>query len=256
VRRLVDGPHGSYDAYLPAVPPFYWQRFRSHYTARSSVVARPPDALFWSDEQTYYLSFARALGYRGVAPALFLPVPPMDPPGAATTIVLAPGCKTGEMAAKRWPWFPDLAARFDDVAVVGTRDDLRRWDGTEMRFAGHVRVLAGRTRLRETAELMAGAAVVVANDSGLGFVATALGVPTILLFGPTPDRTLGRFPPHVTIVRAGLRCEPCWFGAGRFHPCAGRVDCLRLVSVDRVCAAIARVRPHLAGERALPLSAS
>ena len=152
----------------------------------------------------------------------------------ASTVVLAPGCKTGEMTAKRWPYFPELAERFDDVAVVGTGDDLRRFDGTAMRFAAHVRSFAGRLTLRATAEVLASAGVVVANDSGLAHVAAAVGTPTVMIFGPTPHATLGRFPPNVAVLRAGLPCEPCWFGGARFRACDRRIDCLRSLGVEEV----------------------
>jgi hypothetical protein len=238
VRRLVSGVQGEYGALVPAVPPFYWRRFSRHYAGLRGVVGRPPDTLFFSDEQEYYLAFARALGYDGPAPQLCLPVPPPEPSAESATVVLAPGCKSGEMAAKRWPWFPDLAARFDDVVVVGSANDVHRFDGTEMVFPPHARVFAGRLRLRETVELIAGAGVVVANDSGLGHVAAALGVPTVLLFGPTPDRELGRMPINVTVLRAGLPCEPCWFGGRRFHACAKRIDCLKSIAVADVVHAV------------------
>jgi ADP-heptose:LPS heptosyltransferase len=82
----------------------------------------------------------------------------------------------------------------------------------------------------------------VANDSGLGHMSGALGTPTILLFGPTPDRTLGALPPNVQILRAGLPCEPCWL-SHRFKGCGGRVDCLGALSVEMVAAAVKRVYP-------------
>jgi ADP-heptose:LPS heptosyltransferase len=239
VRAVVGGIQGRYVAYVPAIPPFYWPRFARCYRALAGVVDRPPDTLFWSDEQAYYLEFARALGYTGTAPRLFLPIAPSNDHGVtAATVLLAPGCKTGEMASKRWSRFCDLASRFDDVAVVGTRDDLRRLGGGEMRFPPHVRMLTGRLTLRQTAELLASAGVVVANDSGLGHVAGALGVPTVLIFGPTPDRTLGALPPNVTVVRSGLPCEPCWFGGRRFRACQARIDCLDQIAVDAVAALV------------------
>jgi ADP-heptose:LPS heptosyltransferase len=70
---------------------------------------------------------------------------------------------------------------------------------------------------------------------GLGHVAAAVGAPTVMIFGPTPNETLGRLRPNVTVVRAGLTCEPCWFKA-RFEACTGRIECLRAVPVDRVAA--------------------
>jgi hypothetical protein len=238
------GVVGGWDAIVPAVPPFYWSRFAWAYDgtiarvlgAGARVVARPPDRLFAVDEQGYYLAFARALGYSAtVRPVPCLPIAPQesDTRVGGGTIVLAPGCKTGTMAAKRWPHFEALAGRFNDVVVVGTGDDLRQHDGSAMHFPAHVRSFVDRLTLRETAELMASAAVVVGNDSGLSHAAAAVGVPTVMLFGPTDHVCLGLLPPNVTVLRAGLPCEPCW-KAAPLAACAARVDCLRSLGVDRV----------------------
>jgi ADP-heptose:LPS heptosyltransferase len=111
-----------------------------------------------------------------------------------------------------------------------------------MCFAAHVRSFVGRLTLRDTAELLASAGVVVANDSGLAHVAAAVGTPTLMIFGPTPHATLGRFPHNVRVLRAGMPCEPCWFGRARFEACARRIDCLRSLSAGQVEAAIASIR--------------
>jgi ADP-heptose:LPS heptosyltransferase len=222
-----DRPNRVYDAWIPAIPPFYWHRYRGAYLGLGNVVPRPPDQAFYVDEQGYYLDFARTLGCT-LEPTFwcFLPVSPDASFGVTdSTLVLAPGCKTGEMAAKRWPYFPELAEIYPDVALVGTEDDLRYGDGRPMHFPRHVRTLVGRLGLRKAAEVVAAAGAVVANDSGLGHIAAACGVPTVLIFGPTPDRTLGGFAPNVKILRSGLACEPCWFGR-RFVACARAVSCL------------------------------
>jgi ADP-heptose:LPS heptosyltransferase len=232
----------GYDVIVPALPPFYWGRFARSYAllasrrgSRPVVVARPPNALFASDEQAYYLAFARALGAApDRRPVATLPIGPAAVPRlTADTVVLAPGCKTGIMASKRWPHFAALADRFDDVAVVGTGDDLRHHDGLPMCFPAHARLFVDRLTLRETAELLAEARVVVANDSGLAHVAAAVGAPTLMLFGPTDHACLGPLAPNVTVLRAGLPCEPCWT-TGRLVACGGRVDCLKTLAVEAV----------------------
>jgi ADP-heptose:LPS heptosyltransferase len=237
-------PKMDYDHVIPAIPPFYWQRFRGQYAHERRTLPRPPDRLFYTNEQLYYLQFAHQLGFpkdREIFP--YLPIAPAaedaESMAGADTVVLAPGCKTGEMAYKRWPGFVELANRLADgnasvdVAVVGTADDLGTPSGDALRFPPHARSYIGRLSLRATAELMAGAGVVIGNDSGLSHLAAATGVPTLMIFGPTPHVELGRMPPHVQILRAGLPCEPCWFG-DRFGACAGRVTCLQEVTVDRV----------------------
>jgi ADP-heptose:LPS heptosyltransferase len=226
----------GYDVVIPAIPPFYWRRFARDYEGGTRVVARPPDALFARDEQAYYLAFARTLGYPSDRrPMCSLPIAPLPDESRAglDTVVLAPGCKTGRMAAKRWPFFTSLADRFDDVVIVGTSDDLADFNGRPLRFRPHARSFVGRLTLRETGELMAAAGVVVANDAGLGHVAGAVGTRTVMLFGPTGDGCLGRLPDNVTVMRAGLACEPCWTSAP-LQACVGRISCLASLSVDRV----------------------
>jgi ADP-heptose:LPS heptosyltransferase len=144
------------------------------------------------------------------------------------------------MAAKRWPHYSELVDEFDDVAVVGTADDLQRYDGKPMRFSPHVKTFVDRITLRETAELLAAAGAVVANDTGLAYVSAAVGTPTLILFGPTPHTTLGLLPPNVRVLRTGLACEPCWFNA-RFRACTGRIDCLAATPVRAVVRLLAEL---------------
>ncbi len=227
--------HKDYDFIIPAVPPFYWSRYARLYRNSTKVVRRPPDSLFYQDEQEYYLSFARALGYPpDLKPFYRLPVAPCESfEVSGRTLIIAPGCKTGEMAAKRWPYFPQLAEAFEDVVIVGTKNDLYGSEGTPFQFPPHTRLLIDKLSLRQTAELMAAAGAVVGNDSGLSHVAAAVGAPTIMIFGPTPHITLGHLPPNARVMRANLECEPCWFGA-RFRACFQQIDCLRQITVQTV----------------------
>ncbi|MDQ6867046.1 MAG: glycosyltransferase family 9 protein [Pseudomonadota bacterium] len=237
--RAGERPSGAYDVLVPAIPPFAWPRFAAHYRGRGNAVVRPPDALFYQDEQGYYLAFAEQLGWRpDRRPDCFLPVAPAGIAGVtAETLILAPGCKTGQMAKKRWPHFLALAALFPDVVIIGTEDDLLFANGAPMRFPEHVRSLIGNLSLKELAGVLAACGAVVANDSGIGHIAAAVGVPTILVFGPTPDKALGTLPSNATVLRQGLACEPCWFG-NRFAACGGRITCLRELSATRVTAAL------------------
>jgi ADP-heptose:LPS heptosyltransferase len=224
----------SYDRLLAAVPPFYWRRFAARYALIRRVVYRPADDLFYNDEQGYYIEFARWLGCDVPRrPHYFLPICPDRRTLDRGTLVMAPGCKTGEMATKRWPFFAKLAEHFDSVSIVGTKDDIGLTDGRSTAFPKHVRSYIETRTLKETAEILAGAGAVVANDSGLGHIAGAVGVPTFLLFGPTSDTTLGPLPVNVRIIRRGLACEPCWF-AQRFRACAGAIRCLHEITVEEV----------------------
>lgn len=229
----------SYQHVVPALPPFYAGRFGRGLASLPNALPRPPAALFHENEQEFYLHFARALGGARVNPGPpSLPIAASDDFGVTLhTLVLAPGCKTGEMAAKRWPHFAALAAEFADVAVVGTADDLRRRDGSGFAFPSHVRSFAGKLSLRETAELLAAAGAFAGNDSGLSHIAAAVGTPAVMLFGPTPHVSLGPLPPNVRVLRRGLACEPCWFRE-RFRACARRIECLAGLDVQTVAAEV------------------
>jgi ADP-heptose:LPS heptosyltransferase len=237
--RARERPAWPYDILVPAIPPFAWSRFAAEYRAQANAVQRPPDDLFYQNEQQYYLAFAERLGCRpNPMLGMFLPVAPAPTPDVnPDSLILAPGCKTGVMARKRWPYYPELASLFPDVVVVGTQDDLRTFDETPICFPPHVRSLVDRLSLPELAGVLAAARVVVTNDSGIGHMAAAVGVSTVLIFGPTPDRALGTFPANATVMRSNLPCETCWF-TNRFTACDGRMTCLQQVSVAAVAAAV------------------
>jgi ADP-heptose:LPS heptosyltransferase len=234
-------PAKNYQYVLPVIPPFYWQRFAHRFRNTPNLLPRPSDSLFYENEQAFYFSFAQVLGWEGAIPAVMLPIAPIERADITTrTLVLAPGRKTGEMAKKRWPYFPVLAEEFDDVVIVGTADDLCDGQGKCLQFPVHAHNLASRLSLRETAEIIATAGAFVGNDSGLSHIAAAVGTPTVMIFGPTSEQVLGSFPSNVRTLRAGLACEPCWFNA-RFRSCRNRIDCLAQVSVENVISSLAEL---------------
>ncbi|MBC7499517.1 MAG: lipopolysaccharide heptosyltransferase II [Herminiimonas sp.] len=147
---------------------------------------------------------------------------------AAPLIVFAPGAEFG--SAKRWPaaHFAELAQhamRSDadaQVVLLGSSKDSPVCDEI-VAMSPRVRSLAGITSLDDAVALIARAAAVVSNDSGLLHVASALNRPVIALYGPTdPDHA----PPFSDVARSlslRLDCAPC-----RQRECPlGHHDCLR-----------------------------
>jgi ADP-heptose:LPS heptosyltransferase len=144
--------------------------------------------------------------------ALRLPVPP-GPSPAPDAVVLHPGAA---YPARRWP--PQRFARVArELAGAGHRVVLTGSAGerdlaraiADRAGLGDDDVLAGRTGLAELAALVAGAALVICGDTGIGHLATAFGTPSVLLFGPTPPRLWGP-PPS-----ARQQCNPRGFAPGR-----------------------------------------
>jgi ADP-heptose:LPS heptosyltransferase len=119
--------------------------------------------------------------------------------------------------SRRWP-----AARFADVA-----NDLAARHGAQLiltggpgeeEIAGSVAALvnapvtnlAGKTSLGGLAAVLSELDLFVTNDTGPGHIATALGVPSVTIFGPADFR---RWSPldttrHV-VVRRQVACSPC-----------------------------------------------
>jgi heptosyltransferase-2 len=137
--------------------------------------------------------------------------------------VLCPGAEYGP--AKRWPYFKELAARMPMPSVVlGSASDREAASGIPGKD------LVGRTTLDEAIRLIAGAALVVSNDSGLMHVAAALGRPQVALFGSSsPEHT----PPasaNARVLWLRLECSPCF---ARECP-LGHFRCMKEISVDQV----------------------
>ena len=131
--------------------------------------------------------------------------------------VLCPGAEYGP--AKRWPpnHFADLGAAFlrdgMQVWIVGSPSDKLAANAV-VQSAGDAgrqfRDLCGRTDLATAIDLMAGAAIVVSNDSGLMHAAAAVGVPLVALFGSSSPAYTPPLSPLARVARIDLPCSPCF----------------------------------------------
>lgn len=120
---------------------------------------------------------------------------PRAPVVSAGATVLHPGAASG---ARRWP-----ADRFAAVARAELAAGRRVFvtggaheRGLALRVAASAgldegSVLAGETTLLELAALAAAAGRIVCGDTGMSHLATALGTPSVVLFGPTPPALWG-----------------------------------------------------------------
>ncbi|HEV3137474.1 MAG TPA: glycosyltransferase family 9 protein, partial [Pirellulales bacterium] len=76
--------------------------------------------------------------------------------------------------------------------------------------------------------------LLVTTDSGPRFFAVAFGVPVVSLFGPTDMAWTRTHYSRETCLQHGVPCGPC---ARRTCP-MGHHDCMRLLAVERVYAAV------------------
>jgi heptosyltransferase-2 len=141
----------------------------------------------------------------------------------ARYVALCPGAEYGP--AKRWPYFRDLSDRLPQEAVIlGSASDDEAAKG--VRGAN----LVGKTTLDEAIDLLAGAALVVSNDSGLMHVAAALGRPQVALFGSSSPLHTPPLSPAARVLWLRLECSPCF---ERVCP-LGHFRCMREMTVETV----------------------
>jgi ADP-heptose:LPS heptosyltransferase len=184
------------------------------FAAAAEGVAGPA----WRPHEHEVARWCRLLGESGIAadPArLDLPLPPWAPPGGLRGVtVVHPGAAG---PARRWPperWGAVAAAERRagrDVVVTGSAAE-RGLAAVVADAAGlpERAVLAGRTDLRALAALVAHAGRVLCGDTGVAHLATAFGVPSVVLFGPTPPAEWGPPPgrPQHVVLHRGDRGDP------------------------------------------------
>ena len=153
---------------------------------------------------------------------------------AEATVGISPGAAYG--TAKRW-----LPERFalsavqtaralgggGAVAVFGTPDESELCrQVTSMVIAEGVaaRNFAGQTKLAEYVDMAAACRAFITNDSGAMHIASALGIPTVAVFGATDHVGTGPTGPLAKVVRHAVDCSPYP------HPCL-----LRQCPIDHRC---------------------
>lgn len=178
-----------------------------------------------------------------------LPCAEEQPPAAgspAASFVAVHACSSSHH--KLWPAerFVTLARHLWErhglsTVLMGSPGDARSNERLRARIeAAGVNVRCATTRrLREAAEVMRQAALFVGTDSGLAHLAAALGLPTVVLFGPSDHIKWGRNDERHAVVRHALPCSPC-FIFGYHKPCRP-VVCMHSIDVRDVMQACERV---------------
>jgi len=114
--------------------------------------------------------------------------------------------------------------------VLGARGDVPLALEIASLAKAPVAVAAGQTSLRTAAALIALSSLVVSVDTGLLFVALAVGTPAVGLFGPTMHSHLAD--ERLVVVSKPFACAPCY----RNPTCANR-DCMTAITPRDVVAA-------------------
>jgi ADP-heptose:LPS heptosyltransferase len=151
----------------------------------------------WRDDEHEVHRWCRLLDEAGMpADPRELDVPrPTQPPAVADAVVVHPGAA---LPSRRWPvdrWAEvarAVASAGEQVVVTGAGDERELADDVA-RLAGLPpnAVLAGTTSVTELAGVIGAARLLLSSDTGVAHLATALGTPSVVLFGPTPPALWG-----------------------------------------------------------------
>ncbi|MCA1629179.1 MAG: lipopolysaccharide heptosyltransferase II [Acidobacteria bacterium] len=159
--------------------------------------------------------------------------------GADTTrplVAICPGSTNSR--AKRWhaDRYAALADRLigeagATVVLIGAREESDVTEEVLAKMRRRPVVLTGETTLAETTAILSVADLLVTNDTGPAHLASALGRPTLVIFGPTNPLTTRPFSSEAEIVRRPPDCAPCML-----RDCPIDHRCMTAIEVDEVFA--------------------
>jgi len=152
-------------------------------------------------------------------------------------IALAPG---SVWATKRWPYYPALArllAERGRIVVIGSADDHDLARSIVEATGGSTIDTTGTLSLLASAELLSRCDLLVTNDSAPQHLASAMGTPTLAIFGPTvPEFGFGPLAPFARVEgHESMACRPCHPHGPPVCP-LGHWRCMRELDAGRVYA--------------------
>jgi len=157
-----------------------------------------------------------------------------------------PGCDTRKNHInRRWP--PDSFAALGRILVEEAEAAILVFGGSEEEeLKEHIASAIGPSAtavkamdLPDTCALIAACGHFVSNDSGLMHLASALGVSTTAIFGPTNPVWLRNPSAPRNEILMGLPCQPCFYYSPRHLRCRhGDFRCVRNLPPERVAAVV------------------
>lgn len=172
---------------------------------------------------------------RKAAARAFLRAHGVENAGAGNRLVaLCPGSINSR--AKRWPaeryaaLGDKLMGEFDvEVLLVGSAAEAEVSLEVSSQMRNKPVVLTGQTDLAELVAILSLVDLLVTNDTGPAHIASALGRPTLVIFGPTNPLTTRPFSPYGEIVRQPPDCAPCML-----RDCPIDHRCMTAITPDEV----------------------
>lgn len=160
-------------------------------------------------------------------------------------ISIAPGAHHAqkEWSAEKYAGLADrLCQTYSaEILLLGSEKDRVLAEGIKNLAMCPIQDLTGKTSLTELSCLIGKSLLFISSDTGPAHIADGLGIPHIVLFGPTV-RSFGFYPQRGVIVEKDLSCRPCSLHGEK--PCKSK-KCLEKIEVSEVMEAIEAVLHNL-----------
>jgi ADP-heptose:LPS heptosyltransferase len=160
-------------------------------------------------------------------------------------ICVMPGSK---WAGKKWPvaFYAELISKLQGYVpvVMGAPSDRESVELVRLLQAESVPVISavGAWNLREVAQILSGAWRYLGNDTGLGHLAEAVGVPSYVIFGPTrEDMGFGPWRPESRAVGKSMACRPCGKDGRHCYRLGQRYACMSRLKPQEVLTQIPEI---------------
>ena len=147
-----------------------------------------------------------------------------------TRQTVALGVGSTNSTAKRWQ--AESYANLNDllqnelncnVILVGANNEIDVSDEVFEKSEIKPLILTGKTSLAEAVAILAEIDLLVSNDMGLAHIAPAVGTKTLVIFGPTNEKTTQ--PIGSEIIRKDVDCAPCMLRTCPIdHRCMTRIS--------------------------------
>ena len=155
----------------------------------------------------------------------------------AVSPIAASGLKTWRRDGFAAVFEKFLKASPAEILLLGGERERELCEPLARIDASRIFNLAGLTTIPEAASLITRSALVLANDSSVAHLASELGVPRVVIFGPTDWKRYGPENARFRIVREPVACSPCGVPYCRFE----RQACFEDLSSEKVFGACAEM---------------
>lgn len=203
-------------------------------------------------EITQYLRLLEFLGAPATSKSLEFPLQDIDyqalrkagqfrpPPGSYACIHPGARLESRRWLPKRFAFVADgLAEQGLQVVLTGSAEERPIVDAVLREMRAPSIDMCGRTELGSLAALIAGARLLVSNDTGISHIAAAVATPSVIVCsGADPQRWAPLDRKRHRVLYAAVPCRPCSYTVCPIgHPCAENVSAEKVLNEAlRLCA--------------------